>query len=183
MNTERIIFETLTSHHTWDVKIMKGLMVCAGPGCDWSRKPLRGESNTAAFREHQADMIAAVLAEQPKPAAGPWGARDDLTVFAALLAKLGGEATVTFAEATRVTGVHVTRWDEPDQYRFTLDAPEFRDLTPARVSLESLVEKHANGTAKTLAEIIAEDAHQCETWMIRRNIDGGRYCAACGATA
>jgi hypothetical protein len=163
MNTEALIAATLGQHHTWDVKIMKGLMVCKG--CDWSRKPVRGESNTAAFREHQADMIAAVLAEQPKPAAGPWGSRDDLTVFAALLAKLGGEATVTFAEATRVTGVHVTRWDEPDQYRFTLDVPELADLTPGLLALPG-----------------ADPAHQCETWMIRRNIDGGRYCAACGAT-
>lgn len=86
-----------------------------------------------AYVEHQAEMIAAAL-PLPEPDPGPWASRDDLTVFAALLARLGGEAVVTWAEAQRVTGVHVTRWDEPAnmRYRFTLDAPETPD-TPADI--------------------------------------------------
>ncbi|QDK01951.1 hypothetical protein SEA_VIBAKI_71 [Arthrobacter phage Vibaki] len=149
--TKELIAETLAAHHTWDVKIMKGLMVCAGKGCDWSRKPVKGASNTEAFRQHQADMVAAVLAEQP----APWASRDDLTVFAALLAKLGGEATVTIAEARNVTGVHVTRWDEPEhmRYRFTLDAPELRDVPPGRIALQL-----PDGSYKSADEIRAEAA-------------------------
>ena len=160
MNTEERVAAVLTQHHTWNVRIMKGLMVCAGPICDWSAKPVKGVSSADLFRMHQADMIAAAMPLLEPPA--QWASRDDLTVFAALLAKLGGEAVVTWAEADRVTGVHVTRWDEPAhmRYRFTLDAPELADATPAALS------------GKT---------HECETWMVRRGDTGTRYCASCGA--
>lgn len=158
MNADKID-AVLAQHPTWGFRILKGEVTCTGPICEWAAKPTLKQPAADVFRQHQADMIAAAM---PEPA--PWGTRDDLTVFAALLAKLGGETTVTMAEADRVTGVHVTRWDEPhlQQYRFTLDVPEFRDM-PVKA-------------------ITTDPTHTCESFMIRRNIDGGRYCAACGAT-
>lgn len=166
--TQDLIDATLAQHHTWDVRIMKGLMVCKG--CTWSRKPRRGESNTGAFREHQADMIAQVLAEAPPAPEAPGGHREDLTVFAALIARLGGDVVITWQEARRLTGVAVTRWDEPEmkRYRFTLNSPTDIPDTPAELA--------------ALHPQKAADPHQCESWQIRRNADGDRYCAACGVT-
>lgn len=157
--TKELIDATLAQHGTWHVRLFKGTLTCKG--CDWSKKIVRDEPPLEVFREHQAEQIAAALAEQPQLARpAPWESRDDLTVFAALLAKLGGEATVTFTEAQNVAGVHVTRWDEPEhmRYRFTLDSPEFRDLPPARIALQM-----PDGTYKTADEIRAEAAAMNDT--------------------
>ncbi|WNN96019.1 hypothetical protein SEA_HIRKO_69 [Arthrobacter phage Hirko] len=158
--TKELIDATLAQHHTWGVKITKNLMTCKG--CDWTRKPVPGESNPEAFRRHQAEQVAAVLAEQPaeQPAPAPPAARDDLTVFAALIARLGGETTVSWEEARRLSGVTVTRWDEPAhmRYRFTLGAPEFETpadlgVMPGRVALQM-----PDGSYKTADEIRVEAA-------------------------
>jgi len=204
MNTAPLIAATLAAHQNWGFRILKGEVSCAGPGCDWAVKASLQQSGADLFRDHQAEQIAAVLAEQPEQPA-QWGPRDDLTVFAALVARLGGDVTVTWAEADRLRGVHVTRWDEPAhmRYRFTLGAPEFdtpADLGvgPGRIALQM-----PDGSYKSADEIRAEaatmtdavveyelgdpepklripPAHECETWMIRRGDTGGRYCASCG---
>jgi len=155
MNTEERIAAVLAQHNTWNVRIMKGLMVCAGPICDWSAKPVRGVSSADLFRQHQADMIAAAT---PLPEPAPPAHREDLTMFAALIARLGGEVTITHDEATRLVGVSVVRYDDPETlgYRFGLTVPDFGQPSP-------------------------DPTHQCESWMIRRGDTGTRYCASCGA--
>jgi hypothetical protein len=135
MNTEERIAAVLAQHTGWTWSIRRQEMGCKGPICDWTRPMGILDPCGPAFIEHQAEMIAAAM-PLPEPDPAPWGSRDDLTVFAALLAKLGGEATVSWAEAERVTGVHVTRWDEPARmrYRFTLGAPEFN--VPADLGID-----------------------------------------------
>jgi len=136
-------------------------MGCKGPICDWTRPMGLLDPCGPAFVEHQADMIAAAM---PLPEPAPPAHREDLTVFAALIARLGGETTVSWAEAKRLQGVTVTRWDEPEhmRYRFTLGAPEFETpadlhigVGPGRISL-----KMPDGTYKSVDEIRAEAAAQ-----------------------
>jgi hypothetical protein len=180
VNQTAIIAETLTQHHDWQWSIRKKQMSCAG--CDWSRPMNYAEPCDPAFRQHQAEQVAAALAQQPVK----HDPREDLTMFAALLARLGGDVRVTWAEARRLRGVTVTRWDEPEymRHRFTLGAAEFNTPADLGVGPGKVALRMPDGSYKSVDEIrneVAAPAHQCESWQIRRNDLGDRYCAACGA--
>jgi len=151
MNTEERIAAVLAQHQGWTWSIRRQEMGCKGPICDWTRPIGLLDPCGPAFVEHQADMIAAAM---PLPEPAPTGHREDLTVFAALIARLGGETTVSWAEAARLQGVTVTRWDEPEhmRYRFTLGAPEFD--SPADLGVTDPADPQP-----TVAELHARRAH------------------------
>jgi hypothetical protein len=91
------------------------------------------------------------------------------TIIAILVERLGGEVIITDHDMIRADNLELTTWDRPATLDYKLTA------TRPPVTLDGEIvedEPKALGTLR----------HQHETWQIRTDGRGGRYCAACGAT-